>query len=67
VPTPGARAMNNNDDALYESRRQKTPLGRLGTPENIASAAVFLASPEASFITAAILRVDGGATVNAGA
>ena len=67
VPTPGARAMNNNDDALYESRRQKTPLGRLGTPENIAAAAVFLASPEASFITAAILRVDGGATVNAGA
>jgi NAD(P)-dependent dehydrogenase (short-subunit alcohol dehydrogenase family) len=67
VPTPGARAMNNNDDALYEARRQRTPLGRLGTPEDIAAAAVFLASPEASFITAAILRIDGGVTVYGGA
>lgn len=67
VPTPGARAMNNFDDALYESRRQRCPLGRNGTPEDIASAAVFLASPEASYISAAILRIDGGTTVNGGA
>ena len=67
VPTPGARAMNNNDDALYEARRQRTPLGRLGTTEDIAAAAVFLASAEASFITAAILRIDGGVTVFGGA
>jgi NAD(P)-dependent dehydrogenase (short-subunit alcohol dehydrogenase family) len=66
VPTPGARAMNNNDDALYESRRQRCPLGRNGTVEDVASAAVFLASPEASYITAAILRIDGGTTVNGG-
>ncbi len=67
VPTPGARQMNNNDDALYEARRQRTPLGRLGTPEDIAAAAVFLASAEASFITAAVLRIDGGVTVFGGA
>lgn len=67
VPTPGARAMNNNDDALYESRRQRCPLGRNGTAEDVASAAVFLASPEASYISAAILRIDGGTTVNGGA
>jgi len=67
VPTPGARELNNNDDALYEARRQRTPLGRLGTPEDIASAAVFLASADASFITAAVLRIDGGATVYGGA
>jgi len=67
VPTPGARELNNNDDALYEARRQRTPLGRLGTPEDIASAAVFLASADASFITAAMLRIDGGATVYGGA
>ena len=67
VPTPGARAMNNFDDALYESRRLRCPLGRNGTPEDIASAAVFLASPEASYISAAILRIDGGTTVNGGA
>src|SRR5215472_5022573 len=66
VPTPGARAMNNFDDSLYEARRQRTPLGRLGTADDVASAAVFLASDEASFITAAILRVDGGVTVNGG-
>jgi NAD(P)-dependent dehydrogenase (short-subunit alcohol dehydrogenase family) len=65
VPTPGAREMNS--DAIYEARRQRTPLGRLGTPEDIAAAAVFLASAEASFITAAILRIDGGITISGGA
>jgi NAD(P)-dependent dehydrogenase (short-subunit alcohol dehydrogenase family) len=64
VPTPGARQMNS--DAIYESRRQRTPLGRLGTPEDVASAAVFLASDEASFITAAVLRIDGGITISGG-
>ncbi len=67
VPTPGARAMNQFDDALYESRRQRCPLGRNGTPQDIASAAVFLASPEAAYVSAAILRIDGGTTVNGGA
>jgi 3-oxoacyl-[acyl-carrier protein] reductase len=66
VPTPGARQLNNHDDALYEARRQRTPLGRLGTPEDVAAAAVFLASAEASFITAAVLRIDGGVTVFGG-
>lgn len=36
------------------------PLGRAGQPEDVAHAAVFLASDEASFITGKILRVDGG-------
>jgi len=67
VPTPGARELNNNDDAVYEARRKRTPLGRLGTAEEVASAAVFLASADASYITAVILRIDGGATVNGGA
>lgn len=66
VPTPGARELNNFDDAVYEARRKRTPLGRLGAPEDIAQAAVFLASEEASFITAAILRVDGGVTISSG-
>jgi NAD(P)-dependent dehydrogenase (short-subunit alcohol dehydrogenase family) len=66
VPTPGARELNNHDDALYEARRQRTPLGRLGTPEDIAAAAVFLASSDASFITATVLRIDGGVTVFGG-
>ncbi len=38
----------------------RTPLGRWGTPEDLASAAVFLASPASDFITGQILYVDGG-------
>ena len=39
------------------------PLGRVGTPEDAATAAVFLASADASFITGATLVVDGGRSV----
>jgi NAD(P)-dependent dehydrogenase (short-subunit alcohol dehydrogenase family) len=39
------------------------PLGRVGTPEDAAKAAVFLASPDASFITGTTLVVDGGRSV----
>ncbi len=37
-----------------------TPLGRPGRPEEIVSAALFLASPASSFTSGAIVRVDGG-------
>ncbi len=40
--------------------KEKTPLGRLGAPEDIANAYCFLASDEASFINGATLSVDGG-------
>ena len=39
---------------------QETPLGRLGTPEDIAHAVAFLASDKASFLTGQILAADGG-------
>lgn len=42
---------------------QQTPLGRLGTPEDIAHAAAFLASEKASFITGQVLTIDGGFVV----
>lgn len=40
--------------------KEKTPLARMGTPEDIANAYLFLASDEASFITGTVLSVDGG-------
>lgn len=48
------------DPALLENARRRTPWPRLGRPEDIANAAVFLASDHASFITGANLVVDGG-------
>ena len=41
----------------------RQPMGRLGESEEIAAAICFLASDEASFITGAILNVDGGLTI----
>jgi gluconate 5-dehydrogenase len=49
------------DDAKFDAWvKERCPLGRWGTPEDIASAAVFLASPAADFITGQIVYVDGG-------
>jgi NAD(P)-dependent dehydrogenase (short-subunit alcohol dehydrogenase family) len=52
-------ALENNPD---DKKRvlSKTPLGRLGKPEEVADAALFLISESASFITGVILPVDGG-------
>ena len=61
VPTPGAREVV--DDAGYEYRRQRTPLGRLGTPEDIAGGVAFLASGDAAFMTGQLLVLDGGITI----
>ncbi len=48
--------------ALSKALIDKTPMRRFGRPEEIAAAAVFLASDEASFVTGATLAVDGGMT-----
>ncbi|MFT4728517.1 MAG: NAD(P)-dependent dehydrogenase (short-subunit alcohol dehydrogenase family) [Granulosicoccus sp.] len=56
------KALNKNEDQLDELLDEwKIPLGRLGTPEDIGSACVYLASEAASWISGEILRVGGGA------
>lgn len=57
IATEMVKAMPENVIKIME---EKTPLGRLGTPEEIADAYFFLASAEAKFINGAILSVDGG-------
>jgi 3-oxoacyl-[acyl-carrier protein] reductase len=47
-------------DAHREGLLAQTPLGRLGSPEDVAAAVAFLCSPGAAFITGATLSVDGG-------
>lgn len=57
-----ASNLDNPDfDAAYFFKR--APLGRLGTPEEIANLAVFLASDESSYLNGTIIRADGGITV----
>jgi len=60
TPTDGANLVVTED--AWERRRARVPIGRLGTPNDVANAAVFLASDEASFITGDMLFVDGGIT-----
>ena len=50
-------------DNVLAGMKARTPLGRLGQPEDIANAYLFLASDEASFISADVLRVDGGIVI----
>lgn len=64
VRTGFARALWE-DPERRARRERETPLQRLGEPDDIAGAAVFLASPAARFMTGQTLVVDGGVTVGA--
>ena len=50
-------------DSVIETMVSKTALGRMGEPEDVANAVLFLASDEASFVTGQCLGVDGGLTI----
>jgi 3-oxoacyl-[acyl-carrier protein] reductase len=52
--------MNPSDGDFAAAQKAGTALGRYGKPEEIAAAVAFLAGPDADFITAATLDVDGG-------
>lgn len=51
------------DPEFYSSLVARIPLGRIGEPEDVMSAILFLVSPAADFITGHVLSVDGGLTV----
>jgi NAD(P)-dependent dehydrogenase (short-subunit alcohol dehydrogenase family) len=59
--SPGGIA-NNQPQVFVERYEKKTPLGRMGTPQDVAGAAVFLASDASSYVTGHNLIVDGGWT-----
>jgi len=48
------------DEALRAQVERATPLGRIGDPDDVAAAVVFLASPAAGYITGKVIEVDGG-------
>ena len=59
VETPGTAGMLS-DAATRQSTEKLIPMGRVGQPQELANAMLFLASDEASYITGAALPVDGG-------
>jgi 2-deoxy-D-gluconate 3-dehydrogenase len=61
IDTPLTRPMFE-DAAFREDVMSRIPLGRLGTPEDVAAAVVYLSSPAASMVTGHTLLVDGGWT-----
>ena len=62
IRTDFARALWENPE-LERKRSAETPLLRIGEPDEIAGAAVFLASPAASFMTGQTIVIDGGVTI----
>jgi 2-keto-3-deoxy-L-fuconate dehydrogenase len=64
VKTPSlgerVRALGGDEQAAWQSFTARQPMGRLGTPEEIAALAVYLASDESSFTTGTVHVVDGG-------
>jgi meso-butanediol dehydrogenase/(S,S)-butanediol dehydrogenase/diacetyl reductase len=58
--TPATEPLLSDPDSPFDLAKARIPLGRVGEPEDIARAALFLASDEASYITGVNLPVDGG-------
>ncbi|HWT44501.1 MAG TPA: SDR family oxidoreductase [Vicinamibacterales bacterium] len=66
ITSPGAAKQLWNTSGAVERITAAVPLGRWGTPEEVADAVAFLVSPHAGYITGEILTLDGGAWLNRG-
>jgi NAD(P)-dependent dehydrogenase (short-subunit alcohol dehydrogenase family) len=66
IRTDFAKALWENP-SLLKAANAGTPLGRIGEPDEIAGAAIFLASDAGRFVTGQTLVVDGGVTISSGA
>ena len=63
IIAPGAidtDILAGDDNEKRKERLKRIPMGRLGTPDDIAGVASFLCSPDSSYMTGAILHVNGG-------
>lgn len=60
IGTPMTRAVSESDPEMYAEWVRRTPLGRVGTPEDLAPLVAFLASDEAGFLVGSDVLADGG-------
>jgi NAD(P)-dependent dehydrogenase (short-subunit alcohol dehydrogenase family) len=63
IDTDMSRKATGKDPARKRRILARTPLGKFGEPDDVGTAAVFLCSPAAKFVTGAVLPVDGGVSI----
>lgn len=66
IGTPPLRAREKTDPVIMDRIKDAIPMGRLGTPQEMANVALFLASDEAGFVTGAAYVADGGLNAHSG-
>lgn len=62
IREPMQHLSHERAERITEDRLSRHPIGRLGTPEDVAHAAVYLASDEAAWVTGSVFAIDGGYT-----
>jgi NAD(P)-dependent dehydrogenase (short-subunit alcohol dehydrogenase family) len=62
IETPWVRRLVDEAGESLDALRARQPMGRLGTPDEVAEAALYLAGDGAAFVTGSVLTIDGGIT-----